>query len=154
MKRSDALITVSRRQFCEGLAGCLGLAAIAGCTTGQSSTTDASDTCGSQSIDCGPASTFVSEMPVFFSGGLFFVVRDANGLYAVSAICTHEGGTINLMGSDYVCPRHGARFDLDGNVLSGPAMLALPHLAMCMLANGNIGVDPSANVPATQRLNV
>ena len=95
---------------------------------------------------------FKSEMPVFFSTGLFFVVRDASGLYAVSAICTHEGGTINLVGSDYVCPRHGATFDFDGNVLGGPAMMALPHLEMCTLANGNIGVNPSVKVPATQRL--
>ena len=94
----------------------------------------------------------MSEMPVFFSSGIFFVVRDAGGLYAVSATCTHEGGTINLVGSDYVCPRHGATFDFDGNVLSGPAMLELPHLEMCMLANGNIGVNPSVKVSATQRL--
>jgi Rieske Fe-S protein len=152
MRRSVALVSVSRRQFCEGLASCLGLAAIAGCSTSQSSGTDAGGTCDSQSIDCGPASTFMSEMPVFFSSGICFVVRDANGLYAVSATCTHEGGTINLMGSDYVCPRHGATFDFDGNVLGGPAMLALPHLEMCMLANGNIGVNPSVKVPATQRL--
>ena len=152
MRRSVALVSVSRRQFCEGLASCLGLAAIAGCTAGQSSSPDAGGACGSPSFDCGPASKFASEMPVYFSSGLFFVVRDASGLYAVSAICTHEGGTINLMGSDYVCPRHGATFDFDGNVLSGPALLPLPHLEMCMLANGNIGVNPSVKVPATQRL--
>ncbi|HET7132601.1 MAG TPA: Rieske (2Fe-2S) protein, partial [Gammaproteobacteria bacterium] len=152
MRRSVALVNVSRRQFCERLASCLGLAAIAGCTAGQPSADDAGGACGNQSFDCGPASMFVSEMPVFFSSGLFFVVRDPSGLYAVSAICTHEGGTINLMGSDYVCPRHGATFDLDGNVLGGPATLALPHLEMCMLANGHIGVNPSVQVPATQRL--
>lgn len=154
MRRSVALVSVSRRQFCEGLASCLGLAAVAGCiTSGQSRAPDAGG-CGSQSIDCGPASTFISEMPVFFSNGIFFVVRDANGLYAVSATCTHEGGTINVVGSDYVCPRHGATFDFDGNVLGGPATLPLPHLEMCMLENGNIGVNPSVKVPETQRLNV
>ena len=154
MRRSVALVSVSRRQFCEGLASCLGLAAIAGCiTSGQSSGPDASGSCGSQSIDCGPASTFMSEMPVFFSSGIFFVVRDASGLYAVSATCTHEGGTINVVGTDYVCPRHGATFDFDGNVLGGPAPLPLPHLEMCMLGNGNIGVNPSVKVPETQRLN-
>lgn len=152
MRRSAALVSVSRRQFCESLASCLGLAAIAGCTTGQSSGTDAGGTCGSQNIDCGPSSTFVSEMPVYFATGLFFVVRDASGLFAVSAICTHEGGTINIVGNDYVCPRHGATFDFDGNVVSGPAVLALPHFEMCTLANGNIGVNPSVKVPATQRL--
>lgn len=152
MRRSVALVSVSRRQFCEGLASCLGLAAIAGCTTGQSAGPDAGGTCGTDSIDVGPASTFVSQMPVFFSSGIFFVVRDANGLYAVSATCTHEGGTINVMGSDYVCPRHGAQFAFDGNVLAGPAVLPLPHYEMCMLANGNVGVNPTVQIAATQRL--
>jgi len=151
MRRSVALVSVSRRQFCEGLASCLGLAAIAGCTTGQSSGPDAAGTCG-QSVDCGPASTFMSNMPVFFSDGIFFVVRDANGIYAVSGTCTHEGGTINLAGSDYVCPRHGATFDFDGNVIVGPAVLPLPHYEVCMLANGNIAVNTSVKVPADQRL--
>ena len=154
MKRSLAVVSVSRRQFCEGLASCLGLAAIAGCTTGQPSGTDAAGgTCGSQNIDVGPAATFVANMPVFFSGGIFFVVRDASGLYAVSATCTHEGGTINVVGSDYVCPRHGAQFQFDGTVISGPAVLPLPHLEMCVLANGNIGVNPAVKVDAAQRLN-
>ena len=152
MKRSDALVSVSRRQFCEGLATCLGLAAIAGCTAGEDAHADAGGACGDEMIDCGPPATFVSEMPVFFASGLFFVVRDANGLYAVSATCTHEGGTINLMGSDYVCPRHGAVFDLDGNVVAGPAELPLPHREMCTLDNGNVGVNPAVTVPATQRL--
>jgi len=151
MKRSDALVSVSRRQFCEGLATCLGLVAIAGCTAGDANP-DTAAACGTEPIDCGPPDTFVADTPVFFANGLFFVVRDANGLYAVSAICTHEGGTVNVMGSDYVCPRHAAVFDFDGNVLGGPAPLPLPHRAMCMLDNGNIGVNPSATVPQTQRL--
>jgi Rieske Fe-S protein len=154
MRRSPALVSVSRRQFCEGLASCLGLAAIAGCSTGQPSGADApAGACGTQNVDVGPASAFASETPVFFSSGIFFVVRDASGLYAVSATCTHEGGTINVVGSDYVCPRHGATFDFDGKVLGGPATLPLPHLEMCMLDNGNIGVNPSVKVPEAQRLN-
>jgi len=104
-------------------------------------------------IDVGPASTFVANTPVFFSSGIFFVVRDANGLFAVSATCTHEGGTINVVGSDYVCPRHGAQFQFDGTVIGGPASIPLPHLEMCTLANGNIGVNPSVKVAATDRLN-
>jgi nitrite reductase/ring-hydroxylating ferredoxin subunit len=152
MRRSEALASVSRRQFCGGLASCVGLAAIAGCTSSQASGVDAAGACGSEMIDCGPASTFALNMPVFFATALVFVVRDAGGLYAVSATCTHEGGTINLMGNDYVCPRHGAVFDLDGNVVNGPATVPLPHLEMCMLDNGNIGVNPSVKVPETSRL--
>ena len=152
VKRSDALVSLSRRQFCEGLATCVGIAAIAGCTSGQASRVDAGGACGTEMFDCGPASAFAMDTPVFFVAALAFVVRDAGGLYAVSATCTHEGGTIKLMGSDYVCPRHGAVFDFDGNVVSGPAPLPLPHLEMCMLDNGHVGVNPAVQVPETSRL--
>jgi nitrite reductase/ring-hydroxylating ferredoxin subunit len=150
MKRADALVSLSRRQFCEGLASCIGVAAIAGCTAGQES--GAGGVCDDQTIDCGPPATFEAGTPVFFASGLFFVVRDASGLYAVSAICTHEGGTINVTGSDYTCPRHAAVFDFDGNVVAGPARLPLPHRAMCTLDNGNVGVNASVTVPQAQRL--
>ncbi len=39
---------------------------------------------------------------------------------AVSRICTHEGCETDYDGGRFVCPCHGAVFDLDGSVLSGP----------------------------------
>ena len=59
----------------------------------------------------------------------FFVVRlDASRVVALSAVCTHVRC---ILGFDrerraLVCPCHDGRFDLAGNVLSGPPPRALP----------------------------
>ncbi|HEY5951413.1 MAG TPA: Rieske (2Fe-2S) protein [Kofleriaceae bacterium] len=102
--------------------------------------------------DVGTATTFMSNKPVYYNGGNFFVVRDAGGLYAVSARCTHEGATCVVQTTQFYCPRHAARFDLNGGIVSGPVIKALPHYAMCMLPNGHVGVLTSMNVPKTDRL--
>jgi cytochrome b6-f complex iron-sulfur subunit len=59
----------------------------------------------------------------------FYVVRlDATRVVAVSAVCTHVRC---ILGFDrerrgLVCPCHDGRFDLAGNVLSGPPPRPLP----------------------------
>lgn len=59
----------------------------------------------------------------------FFVVRlDAERVVALSAVCTHVRC---ILGYDagrriLVCPCHDGRFDLSGNVLSGPPPRPLP----------------------------
>ncbi|MEO7260357.1 MAG: Rieske (2Fe-2S) protein [Jatrophihabitantaceae bacterium] len=40
---------------------------------------------------------------------------------AYSAICTHEGCTVQPAGRELDCPCHGSVFDLKGAVLNGPA---------------------------------
>jgi Rieske Fe-S protein len=47
---------------------------------------------------------------------------------AFSRACTHEGTRVNLSGSGFLCPNHGARFDNNGNVTLGPANRALSQL--------------------------
>ena len=87
-----------------------------------------------------------------FSGGNFFVVRDAGGLYVVSARCTHEGATCTVQTNQFYCPRHAAKFDLNGGPVSGPVVTALSHFAMCTLANGRVGVIITMKVAKTDRL--
>jgi cytochrome b6-f complex iron-sulfur subunit len=59
----------------------------------------------------------------------FYVVRlDATRVLALSAVCTHVRC---ILGYDparrtLVCPCHDGRFDLSGNVLSGPPPKPLP----------------------------
>ena len=53
------------------------------------------------------------------------VHRDGDGrLHAVSARCTHLGCIVDWNGAErsWDCPCHGSRFDIDGSVLSGPAV--------------------------------
>lgn len=59
---------------------------------------------------------------------LLAVYRDEDGaLIARSAICTHVGCIVrwNANESSWDCPCHGSRFDVQGNVLNGPARAPL-----------------------------
>lgn len=56
------------------------------------------------------------------------VFRDEQGaLHAVSAKCTHLGCVVHWNSAErsWDCPCHGSRFDVDGEVLHGPAATAL-----------------------------
>jgi nitrite reductase/ring-hydroxylating ferredoxin subunit len=68
------------------------------------------------------------------SGGqLLAVHRDAGGaLHALSAKCTHLGCAVHWNSAErsWDCPCHGSRFALDGQVLHGPAFLALEQVAL------------------------
>ena len=77
-----------------------------------------------------------------------FVVRSAQGFYALNAVCTHlgcltvwkpEAGVI-------ACPCHGSTFQRDGSVIGGPAPRALPWLKMWMSDDGDLMVDRSTAV--------
>jgi glycine/D-amino acid oxidase-like deaminating enzyme/nitrite reductase/ring-hydroxylating ferredoxin subunit len=50
--------------------------------------------------------------------------RDDNGtIHALSPVCTHAKCIVNWNGEEksWDCPCHGARYDIDGKVLTGPA---------------------------------
>jgi glycine/D-amino acid oxidase-like deaminating enzyme/nitrite reductase/ring-hydroxylating ferredoxin subunit len=56
------------------------------------------------------------------------VYRDEDGsLHAVSLRCTHLGCLLRFNGAErsWDCPCHGSRFDVDGQVLEGPAVAPL-----------------------------
>jgi Rieske Fe-S protein len=56
------------------------------------------------------------------------VYRDEDGgLHAVSLRCTHLGCLLRFNSAErsWDCPCHGSRFDVDGEVLEGPAVRPL-----------------------------
>jgi Rieske Fe-S protein len=75
------------------------------------------------------------------AGGLFFLGRDEQGIYAMSMQCTHKGCVVALNGPQLFCSCHESRFDGNGAVLNGPATTPLPHYAVFVDAAGNISVD-------------
>ena len=160
MKRADGLIEISRRQFCSGLAGCVGIVVAAGCASPpQAQGVDAPVQNGgvcptTGALDVGAPSTFMVGMPVYFASAFVFVVRDASGLYALTARCSHQGFTTNVQGMYFVCPRHGSEFTFNGAVVTGPAFSPLVHYAMCTLPSGNVGVLTSQVVADSDRLTV
>ena len=84
----------------------------------------APSTFGDSSGDLAPGSGAVMRK----SGERSAVYRDKEGrLHAVSAVCTHLGCLVafNDAETSWDCPCHGSRFDIDGNVLEGPATTPL-----------------------------
>ncbi|HSO41188.1 MAG TPA: Rieske (2Fe-2S) protein [Labilithrix sp.] len=84
--------------------------------------------------------------------GAYIIGHDANGLFAFSTTCTHQGCTISAPSSTGAtsCPCHGARFDGNGAVTVGPARTPLPHYALTV-CGGNVYVDTGSTVAATTR---
>jgi cytochrome b6-f complex iron-sulfur subunit len=58
--------------------------------------------------------------------------RSGMGFIALSRVCTHLGCLVDYDKAQkrIVCPCHGAIFDLDGNVLSGPPPRPLPKFPL------------------------
>jgi len=86
--------------------------------------------------------------------------RDAGGVYAMTAICTHEqcdmSGNSGNIGTDTIeCTCHGSKFDKLGKVTNGPAKSNLDHYKVEIATNGDItvqagtvvGIDARTAVP-------
>ncbi|MBI5183682.1 MAG: Rieske 2Fe-2S domain-containing protein [Nitrospinae bacterium] len=60
---------------------------------------------------------------VVIGGKPVIVVRTNEEVFALSAVCTHLGCIVKWDASlnRLICPCHAASFDLNGNVLGGPA---------------------------------
>lgn len=64
---------------------------------------------------------------VTIRGEPVLVIREANRVVALSAVCTHLGCVVKYAGGGVVaCPCHAGSFDLTGNVTGGPAPRPLP----------------------------
>lgn len=81
-----------------------------------------------------------------------YILRDAKGLYAISAICTHLGCTVNKAGENYECPCHGSKFNSTGYVLKGPATAPLDRVELTLSDDGKVVIDTSKKVAAEVRL--
>jgi Rieske Fe-S protein len=83
------------------------------------------------------------------------VAEDSNGIYAMSAICTHAGCVLDdgsqTIGAGLSCPCHGSTFDGGGNVTQGPARAPLQHYQVTIAADGSITIDGSKPVAANVR---
>ncbi|MEI6471327.1 MAG: Rieske 2Fe-2S domain-containing protein [Holophagaceae bacterium] len=86
--------------------------------------------------------------------GSFFLVKDATGIYAITAICTHLGCTVGVpVSGHFLCPCHGSQYDLGGANLVGPAVLPLAHLEVTEATPGGfLTVNPARPVAAAARL--
>jgi len=136
--------SVKRRVFLQ----ILGSATLVGCGGGGGSTPLPTTAPTASGLAVGQ----IAAMP----GTSAFVARDANGIYAFSSICTHEGCDMRtsggVKGSQILCSCHGSRFDANGNVLQGPARTALDHFKVTVNGDDTIAVDTSTVVSASIRV--
>ena len=84
-----------------------------------------------------------------------YLVRDASGIYAISASCLHLGGRVQPAGDGFSCPCHGSQYNLGGTVTVGPAPVGsvLAHYEVRESSPGAVLViDLSKTVGASVRL--
>lgn len=176
---------LTRRQILGGAAACL-----AGC--GKRGTTPTGDTggCSAASTGSTPQYCLVTAVVVRVRGAAnlavgeavlanlddntaVIVARDADGLHAMSAICTHACCIVALCGDaacssltptpgacestdvlaapGILCPCHGSTFAIsDGAALTGPATTALPSYSL-ELAGADVLVDTGTLVDPAVR---
>jgi cytochrome b6-f complex iron-sulfur subunit len=94
-------------------------------------------------VDLGPVTTFKAGIIVdrtTDAGAL--ISRTADGLIALSPVCTHQGCTPHSVGgaNELVCSCHGARFTVDGGVTRGPARTPLSTYSL-QIKNGHLFVN-------------
>ncbi len=87
------------------------------------------------------------------------VGRDSQGVYAMSAVCTHAGCLVedasgSSISAGLYCPCHGSSFDGNGGVTHGPARSSLQHYKVTIAADGSITVDGGTTVSADVRVPV
>ncbi len=77
-----------------------------------------------------------------------YVMRLSSGFRALSSVCTHLGCITRYQGDrkQIACPCHGSQFNLDGEVLAGPAPRPLDCLDMGLSQDGLITVDTATHV--------
>lgn len=132
----------------------LGAAAMVGCSAdGGGGAPDAS----SEPAPCSGLGTRVGAISDFPAGtwtlhGGLVVAQDSGGLYAYTAVCTHQGCIVAAPSSNgtTTCPCHGSQFDGNGAVLVGPAVTPLDHYAVTT-CDGNVYVNTKKVVDASTR---
>jgi nitrite reductase/ring-hydroxylating ferredoxin subunit len=102
-----------------------------------------------------PSRKYRVTLPETLAPGVAFVppgrsvalFRDAEGVFAISTVCTHLGCIVKHAAGGFECPCHGSRFDDRGGVAKGPAPSPLAWHAVKADGDGWI-VDEGVTVPA------
>jgi cytochrome b6-f complex iron-sulfur subunit len=102
-----------------------------------------------------PSKRFRTSIPDTLPPGAAFVppgrtaalFRDADGVFAISLVCTHLGCIVKPTTSGFECPCHGSAFAGDGSVTKGPAPRALSWLSVAV-SGASVVVDEERSVPA------
>jgi Rieske Fe-S protein len=140
--------TLDRRRLLRGgVAGAVALS-LSGCGPGGASVP-------SGPIPAGNTADVALNTLKLVPDGNVLIGRDALGLYAMSAVCTHAGcvvSTFTTAAPGVVCNCHGSRFTANGVVTQGPAGSPLVHFQVDVAADGSITIQGGIQVSATTRV--
>ena len=72
-----------------------------------------------------------------------WIIRNKEGIYALSTVCTHLGCTPNWLNSEqkFKCPCHGSGFRITGMHFEGPAPRPLERFKIYRAEDGQVVVD-------------
>ena len=72
-----------------------------------------------------------------------WLVSNPEGIYAFEAKCTHLGCTPRweVASQRFKCPCHGSQFNIEGDVVGGPAPIPLFRLAIALTQDGQIQIN-------------
>ena len=94
-------------------------------------------------VEIAPASELPNGERLFVDLGdkPIVIFNIAGQLFAIGDVCTHDDGPLGdglLEGSNVVCPRHGAEFDVrNGKAMQMPAVIDIPAYPI-RIKDGNI----------------
>lgn len=111
-----------RREFLLAGARAAALFALAACgPISNSFTTSPRNISATLSVADYPALANTNGVALVSASGVpLAVVRTGAGSFeALSRICPHQGSVVNVYGSGFLCPNHGARFSLSGQWTGG-----------------------------------
>jgi cytochrome b6-f complex iron-sulfur subunit len=79
----------------------------------------------------------------------FFVVRERDEIYALSARCAHLGCTVNWFADQRIfkCPCHGSEYHSNGANFAGPAPRPLDRFRIELSVDGQLVVDTGIIYP-------
>ena len=97
-------------------------------------------------VPVGPLGAFPPASRIAFDAPRICVVRDVNGVAAISTTCPHLGCIVGPAEAGFTCACHGSRFDRHGAVVGGPAPASLAWYAVRLAPNGDLEVDTSVKV--------
>jgi nitrite reductase/ring-hydroxylating ferredoxin subunit len=131
---------IGRRTFLVQSGILAAMAALAACGAGTDATAPAVPANSEINLSDFPALANVGGVAMVSLGGApVAIVRTSSTTFlALSRVCPHQGGIVQQSGSRFVCPVHGATFDLNGNWIGGQRTSSLHQYATSFDAATNI----------------
>lgn len=108
----------------------------------------------SRRVVLGPATALPPGSSRHLAGPDVHVIHTTGGIYALSGRCTHLGCSLRRSPEGFSCPCHGARFDLEGQPLSGPALRTLTAYRLSQTSDGTLVLDLDETVPSRTLLRI